>query len=55
MTKSGQKFIPVAQISDMMEMTANLGSLLFTRRPTRPPCSLLDDLASWIDGVKETQ
>lgn len=38
-----------------MEMTAYLGSLLFSRRCTRPPPSLLDDTASWIDGVKETQ
>jgi len=36
-------------------VTAYLGYLLFSRRSTRPPPSLLDDPASWIDGVKETQ
>jgi hypothetical protein len=55
MTKSGQRFIVMPRIGDMMEMTANLGFHLFSRRSTRPPPSLLDEVASWIDGVKETQ
>jgi hypothetical protein len=55
MTKFGQRFIVMPRIGDMMEMTAYLGSLLFSRPCTRPARSLLYNAASWIDGVKETQ
>ncbi len=55
LTKFGQLLVVMSRLDDILVVTANLGYLLFSRRPTRPPPSLLDDLASWIDGVKEKQ
>jgi hypothetical protein len=55
LTKFGQVLLVIFQIDDILKVTANLGYLLFSRRSTRPPPSLLDHPASWIDGAKEMQ
>jgi hypothetical protein len=55
MTKFGQTIREIAPFGDILLVTANLGSPLFSRRLTRPPPSLLDHPVSRIDGAKEMQ
>jgi hypothetical protein len=55
LTKFGQLVLVIFGFSAILQVTANLGYLLFSRRSTRLPPSLLDNPASWIDGAKEMQ